>query len=93
MGIPFSKHIPTTCLSLHLLTVLCESLLTIGAHAQEGYCSRPVCVSVCLSVKSHHTSGASVRPENTVTYIHSFLFCVVLFCFVGFVLYRLCMLS
>ena len=27
-----------------------------------------VCVSVCLSVKSHLTSGASVRPANTVTY-------------------------
>ena len=27
-----------------------------------------VCVSVCLSVKSHLTSGASVRPENTVAY-------------------------
>ena len=27
-----------------------------------------MCVSVCLSVKSHLTSGASVRPENTVTY-------------------------
>ena len=27
-----------------------------------------VCLSVCLSVKSHLTSGASVRPENTVTY-------------------------
>ena len=27
-----------------------------------------VCVSVCLSVKSHLTSGASVRSENTVTY-------------------------
>ena len=27
-----------------------------------------VSVSVCLSVKSHLTSGASVRPENTVTY-------------------------
>ena len=24
--------------------------------------------SVCLSVKSHLTSGASVRPENSVTY-------------------------
>ena len=23
---------------------------------------------VCVSVKSHLTSGASVRPENTVTY-------------------------
>ena len=27
-----------------------------------------MCVSVCLSVKSHLTSGASVSPENTVTY-------------------------
>ena len=27
-----------------------------------------VCLSVCLSVKSHLTSGASLRPENTVTY-------------------------
>ena len=27
-----------------------------------------VCVCVCVSVKSHLTSGASVRPENTVTY-------------------------
>ena len=34
----------------------------------EGYCSRSVCVCVCLSVKSHLTSGASVRPENAVTY-------------------------
>ena len=27
-----------------------------------------VCVSVCLSVMSHLTYGASVRPENAVTY-------------------------
>ena len=40
-------------------------------HAQEGYGSWvcvSVCVSVCLCVKSHLTSGASVHPENTVTY-------------------------
>ena len=30
----------------------------------EGYCSW----SVCLSVKQHLTYGASVRPENAVTY-------------------------
>ena len=41
--------------------------LTLGAHAQEGYTSW-VCLSVCLSIKSHLTSGASVRPENTVVY-------------------------
>ena len=33
----------------------------------ESYCSW-VCVCVCVSVNSHLTSGASVRPENTVTY-------------------------
>ena len=27
-----------------------------------------VCLSVCVFVKSHLTSGASVQPENTVTY-------------------------
>ena len=27
-----------------------------------------MCVCVCLSVKSHLTSGASVRPENSATY-------------------------
>ena len=37
-----------------------HTLITLGAHAQEGYCSW-----VCVSVKSHLTSGASVRPENT----------------------------
>ena len=34
----------------------------------EGYCSRSVCLCVCLSVKSHLTYEASVRPENAVTY-------------------------
>ena len=27
-----------------------------------------VCLCVCLSVKSHLSSGVSVRPENTVVY-------------------------
>ena len=40
------------------------ALLTLGAHAQEV----TVVVRVCLSVKSHLTSGASVPPENTVMY-------------------------
>ena len=36
-------------------------------HAQEGYCSWVcvVCLFVCLS---HLTSGASVYPENMLTY-------------------------
>ena len=33
----------------------------------EGY-GTWVCVSVCLSVKSNLTCGASVHPEHTVTY-------------------------
>ena len=33
----------------------------------EGY-NTWSCVSVCLSVKSHLTSGASVCPENTVAH-------------------------
>ena len=27
-----------------------------------------LCLSVCLSIKSHLASGASFRPENAVTY-------------------------
>ena len=34
---------------------------------REGYGSRCVRLSVCVSVKSHLTSGASVRSENAVT--------------------------
>ena len=35
----------------------------------EGYCSWVgLSVCVCVSVKSHLTYGASVRPENAVTY-------------------------
>ena len=39
-------------------------------HAQGGllYLVVCVCLSVCVLIKSHLTSGASVRPENTVTY-------------------------
>ena len=28
-------------------------LLTLGVHAQEGYCSRPVCVCVRVCLLSH----------------------------------------
>ena len=37
----------------------------------ESYCSWVVCLSdcVCVSVSQHLTSGASVRFENTVTYL------------------------
>ena len=34
----------------------------------EGYGSRRVSVSVCVSVKSHLTSGRSVRHENAATH-------------------------
>ena len=39
-------------------------LLTLSTHEQKGYC----CWSVCLSVKSNLIFGASVHPENTLTY-------------------------
>ena len=32
------------------MTHVYQVLLTLGAHAPEGYGSCPVCVSVCLSV-------------------------------------------
>ena len=41
-------------------------VLTLSAHAQEG-CGSWVGLSVCVSVKSHLTSGVSVRPKNTRT--------------------------
>ena len=44
-----------------------SGLLTLGAHAQQGLL-KLFCQSVCVSVKSHLTSGASLRPENSVTY-------------------------
>ena len=34
----------------------------------EGYGSCRVCLSVCVFVKSHLTSGVSVHLENTATY-------------------------
>ena len=46
----------------------CILSLTLGAHAQEGYCSCRVCLSVCLFIKSHLTFGVSVHPETTITY-------------------------
>ena len=43
-----------------------DTLLTLGAHAQRGLLYLGLCI--CVSVKSHFTYGASVRPENAVTY-------------------------
>ena len=40
----------------------------MGYNDIFDYLGLCVCVSVCLSVKSHLTYGASVRPENAVTY-------------------------
>ena len=41
---------------------------TSAASPAENIIRRSVAGSVCLSVKSHLTYGASVRPENAVTY-------------------------
>ena len=49
-----------------------SNLLTLGAQAQRGLqylgLSHSVRLSVCVSVESHLTYGASVRPKNAVTY-------------------------
>ena len=41
--------------------------LTLGVHAQRGL-RWSSCLCVCLSVKSHLTLEASLRPESAVTY-------------------------
>ena len=45
-------------------------IITLGAQAQRGlqYLGLSVCLSVCVSVKSHLTYGASVHSDNPVTY-------------------------
>ena len=48
-----------------LLVHFC-TLLTLGENAERGL--RSSCLSVCVSVKSHLTSGASVRRENAATH-------------------------
>ena len=45
---------------LHALNPHSAFLLTLGAHAQEGYGTCLVCLSVCLSV-CYHSSGDLVR--------------------------------
>ena len=51
-----------------------KAALAVQRHCKEelrrllvGLC-QDCAVSVCVSVKSHLTSGTPVRPENTVTY-------------------------
>ena len=55
-------------MDLELTLRFCSTSLTLGVHAQRGLQYLVVCVCVCVSVKSHLTSGVSVRPENTVAY-------------------------
>ena len=40
----------------------------MGLCVCVSVCHVSVCLCVCLFNKSHLTSGASVRPENTVVY-------------------------
>ena len=46
-------------------------LLTLGAHAQQGYCTGPVCLCVCVCVYSGTTDYEAAkeryqRPERYV---------------------------
>ena len=72
-NLDFQSHVPFQHSRTRVRRGFCTLVhsLTLGAHAQRGllYLVVCVCVSVCLSVKSHLTSGASVRPENTVVYL------------------------
>ena len=45
------------------LTALGVDIITLGAHAQRGYCS------VCLSVTLHLTSPVLFRLTNDTTYL------------------------
>ena len=45
--------------------LLFHSFITLGAHAQRGYCSW---VCLCLSVTLNLTSRVSVRPRNDTIY-------------------------
>ena len=61
----WAKSVPhLLCISIHVVRRIYSvsyPKLTLGVHVQEGYCSW-VCVCV------HLTSGASVCPENSITY-------------------------
>ena len=47
---------------MHVLLLLKTILITLGAHAQEGYCSCLVCVCVCVCVSvCYNSSGNTAR--------------------------------
>ena len=48
---------------VRVVTCMKTSVITLGAHAQRGYC-----LSVCLSVTLHLTPRTSVRPRNDTIY-------------------------
>ena len=53
-----------------VLLCVCVCICTDFINPQHAYAARVtvVCVSVCLSVKSHLTLEASLHPENAATY-------------------------
>ena len=59
----YCTRLLTACTSLVNPRRACTARVTV-----VGSVCLSVCVCMCVSVKSHLTSGASVRPENTVTY-------------------------
>ena len=61
------KGMPTYSLPVHLITKLMYTLLTLGAHAPEGYGSCPVCVCVCVCVSVCVCVCVSVRNLNLGT--------------------------
>ena len=57
------------CESILLACWLAIPSLTLGAHAQEGYSSCPVCLSVCLSIDNiYSVTGVYIIYGLSVCY-------------------------
>ena len=70
-GVTYGVHPPSFVAGLGLLafSVLINPRRACAARVTVvSWVCLSVCLCVCVSVKSHLTYGASVRPENAVTY-------------------------
>ena len=75
-SLDFSFYLSFRC-TLHIYTVYCLGLfllLTLGAHAQEGYGSCLVCLCVCLSVCYHLIVVSTVQLRCVRHFLRLFFF-------------------
>ena len=67
LGTRYSGAVP--CHKTCTVRITCSNIINPRrACAARVTVVGSVCLCVCVSVKSHLTYGASVRPENAVTY-------------------------